>query len=88
MLLLSIHYPLLNVPYHWHWHTEHNNDKREICSHSDLEAAPVCPVFGACARRCLRELALAGILSTVQIQNVTQKLAALDYTAGSLAPPK
>ena len=40
------------------------------------------------ARRCLRELALAGFLSTVQIQNVTQKLAVLDHTAGSLAPPK
>ena len=40
------------------------------------------------ARRCLRELALAGILSSVQIQNVTQKLAVLDHTAGSLPSPK
>lgn len=39
------------------------------------------------ARRCLRELALAGILSSVQIQNVTQKLALLDHTAESLPPP-
>ena len=39
------------------------------------------------ARRCLRELALAGILSSAQIQNVTQKLAVLDHTAGSLVPP-
>jgi hypothetical protein len=40
------------------------------------------------ARRCLRELALAGILSAAQIQNVTQKLAVLDHTAGNLPPPK
>lgn len=40
------------------------------------------------ARRCLRDLALAGILSSAQIQNVTQKLAVLDHTAASLPPPE